>query len=218
VVSAAATPGMHNSIPVSELSMAMDLTSRAPVTLVDVWDDKYVERRGENVGKTEQWYCKWCDYEFKQWNATKCLAHVSRIRGHDIKVCNGAILDGYMELYIDLMKQKNARNLKNKWSCDSIMETVVALQNTTADYLQASKKRGKYERQGTTPGMFDASVYTKLDMAVADFIHGHALSFRLTENARFQGIIEVARYAGKYLVSHVAQLIVICTNLFIISF
>jgi hypothetical protein len=81
---AAATPGTHNSIPVSELYMAMDLTSRAPATLVDVWDDKCDERRGEKGGKTEQQYCKWCDTEFKQWNATKCLARISRTMGRDI--------------------------------------------------------------------------------------------------------------------------------------
>jgi hypothetical protein len=112
---------------------------------------------------------------------------VTRTRGLDIDVFNGAISDDYKKLYIDLIEQKNARMLKKKRSNDgSIMGKVVVLQDTPAVSLQATTNRGKYERQGAIPGMFNASVHTKLGMVVANFIYGHALSFHLTETACFQ--------------------------------
>jgi hypothetical protein len=189
------------TIAVSDLSTNVtDLTSKAPSILVDIWDDRYVERKGKKGETMERWLCKWCKKEFKKWNATKCLAHVCRQKGHDIKVCNGAITEEFGKLYKTLLTSKNDRKVKRMRSSNSIMEHVTTLQDSNADALEArNKKKCKFERQGTVPGLYEASVATKLDMAIADFVHGHALSFRLSESARFKRVLELARFAGMYL-------------------
>ena len=55
-----------------------------------VWDFDCVKRSVRKDG-TKVWNCTWCSREYQMWNATKALAHLTKIPGKNIKGCTARI-------------------------------------------------------------------------------------------------------------------------------
>lgn len=90
-----------------------NLVASAPC-LSSVWDSDKVEKLPGG-----QWKCFHCvpNAIFSGHNATKCLYHVCKEKGKNIRVCNGEIEPFYQKQYSDLKRrhyEKTGRLLSNK--------------------------------------------------------------------------------------------------------
>ena len=60
-------------------------------TTRSVWDFPHCIRIDAKSKKDRTWQCGHCNFVFKGWHATKCLAHIACIDGQNIKPCFGSI-------------------------------------------------------------------------------------------------------------------------------
>jgi transposase-like protein len=55
--------------------------------LKSIWEDEHVTKLPIIDGGQRQWKCLWCNNTFNQWNSTKAIYHLNRVKGYSIKVC-----------------------------------------------------------------------------------------------------------------------------------
>jgi hypothetical protein len=67
--------------------------------LTMIWDCKKIKRTGEKGNGDECWLCGWSNIEFKKWNATKALNHLTRVARSHIIGCKGKIDAKHMHRY-----------------------------------------------------------------------------------------------------------------------
>ena len=73
-----------------------------------VWEFDHIQKNGTTALKGSQtWTCLWCNQTFKQWNATKVLYHLVKMRGHDVRTCRANHDAKHKELYQSLLKEKD---------------------------------------------------------------------------------------------------------------
>jgi Zn-finger protein len=97
-----------------EIPPVIDLLGGPEAELPTIWDDDKVCKITDKQGK-RRWKCKWCYNDFATWNATKAIAHVSRTKGRDVKLCNGQIDEAHKKVYSKLaarMLKKRERSYK----------------------------------------------------------------------------------------------------------
>eukprot|EP00980_Cylindrotheca_fusiformis_P000736 scaffold174_cov98-Cylindrotheca_fusiformis.AAC.5 len=53
--------------------------------LKSIWEDAHVKKLPVKNNSQRQWKCLWCNNTFNQWNSTKAIYHLNRIKGYSIK-------------------------------------------------------------------------------------------------------------------------------------
>ncbi len=105
--------------------------------LSSIWDCPMINKFAgfdNNEKAFSGWICGWCPLEndgsspkpFKMINATKALAHVTRVGGYDIRPCCGRIpalrLKQYRDLHLSKTLTKEHRNSKRDTMGNSIAD------------------------------------------------------------------------------------------------
>ena len=177
--------GVEDATPTTTQDSTLSIPT--PVMGDVVWDFDKVKRLGTDQ-KHGSWKCLWCSAEFKGWNATKVLAHLSKTKGRDIKACVANIVKESLIGYKALLKKKDDEKAKRKRSGEQFRESLEATQDSNATLLEQQSKRPHLFQ-----GQIDAGGKSKLTMAIADFVFSKGLAFSATEGQHFKRILELAK-------------------------
>lgn len=112
--------------------------------LESIWDCEKIEKGNDDKGKPK-WTCLHCFSSFFGWNSTKAVAHVTRTRNMDIKICAGKMELVKKVQYQKLLDVIVSRRLRKRVSKD-MMDTVNTQHNNkNASALENSKFRKKHK-------------------------------------------------------------------------
>jgi hypothetical protein len=173
-----------------------------------VWDLQHVQKTGD-CKANQAWKCLWCHLSFKQWNATKVLYHLAKVKGHDVRVCKASHDKVSKELYHSMLSEKDKSHLGQQARAANFEALVGEGQQSLAVMYEAGRKRvtkvgGAAVANGggtntARPRVFaseftvEASTASQLTMAIADFVHSSGLPFSVTQGVYFQNILKFAR-------------------------
>ena len=80
----------------------------------------------------EIWTCTFCNSTFKDWNVSKALAHIGRVRGQSIAACkSSAITIKEAALFTAVIAHKAAVQSKKRGHAEVPVETTSAIMNRT---------------------------------------------------------------------------------------
>jgi hypothetical protein len=86
----------------------------------NIWECEKIEKCGTK-NENEGWICHWCDKDFRVWNATKALCHVTAALKHNMRVCAAKIALPYKAPYqflLDMRSKKVAVDAQYKDNID----------------------------------------------------------------------------------------------------
>jgi hypothetical protein len=185
------------STAVEAISLESDeVSSKAP----NVWELEHVKKLG--TGKTDWgWKCLWCNQTFKSWNATKCLYHLAKVVGKDIRICKSGQDKKHKALYYSMLSHKDKHLVGFKAREAKFQAVVADGQQSLAVMLEASRERVSKAcgaANAKKPATFkeqtvEASMSSQLTMAIADFVHSNGLPFWTTQGEHFKSILKFAR-------------------------
>jgi len=169
-----------------------------------VWEFDHIQKNGTTALKGSQtWTCLWCNQTFKQWNATKVLYHLVKMRGHDVRTCRANHDAKHKELYQSLLKEKDKSQAGFEARAANFQAVVGDGQQSLAIMFEAGRQRisnggstaiaTARSRVMGTDLTVEASTASQLTMSIADFIHSSGLSFSATQGQHFQNILKFAR-------------------------
>jgi hypothetical protein len=201
----------NGSPPESSSTLAASAVSETSEPPLSVWEFPHIRRNG--VAKADQtWTCLWCNLTFKHWNATKVLYHLSKISGHDVRVCKVAHDKKSKELYNSMVKDRNNSTAGMKERAANLVALVGEGQQSLATMFEAGRHRvtnGGGTTLATAGGTVavatnrqrvfasevtvEACTSSHLTMAIADFVHSTGLPFSATQGIYFQNILKLAR-------------------------
>jgi hypothetical protein len=210
-------PGSTAAVPVSLL----EADDKDVGKVHSVWDFEHVQKNGLTK-KDATWTCLWCNIQFKHWNATKVLYHLTKINGKDVAVCKVVHDATNKELYRSFLRSKDKSNTEMKERNSNFEALVGAGQQSLVVMFEGNRKRssasgvaatGGASAAGSTVASTIASTSThsarqrllasdmtcegssasKLTMAIADFVHSTGLPFSATQGAYFTNILKHAR-------------------------
>lgn len=182
-------PPEPGSAAVSVSVEADEASTRA----LSVWDLEHVKKEG-NSKKDGGWTCLWCKQFFKHWNATKCLYHLAKIVGKDVRICRAAHDKKHRELYHSMLSAKDKHSTTLKAREKEFQAKIAEGQQSLKVMLDASRQRAS---GAMTPASdqqtAEGSMASLLTMAIADFVHCSGLSFSVTSGQYFKNILKYAR-------------------------
>jgi hypothetical protein len=201
-------PPESGSTLAAAASAVTDTTPELPLT---VWELAHVRKNGTT--KADQtWTCLWCKMNFKHWNATKVLYHLSKKSGHDIQICKALHHKQYKEIYAAMLGEKNNASSSVKERAANLDALVGEGQQSLAIMFEAGRQRVRNgggtaaasnvasnaattnrERVLASELTVEACTSSHLTMAIADFIHSTGLPFSATQSVYFQNILKFAR-------------------------
>lgn len=173
--------------------------------LLTIWDCNKIERFSDDNG-CKRWRCLWCNCTFGQWNATKALAHVAKVRGCHVAVCTAKIDGVYLQRYKKLRSGSDSKRKSKEMYDDVVDVTLESYNNDAASALEKKKRKKvpesvavgptKEKIQLTLTGEGNPLAESKLTMAIAHFIHAGGLPWSTASNPNFRKIISLARGVG----------------------
>jgi hypothetical protein len=138
------------------------------------------------------------------WNATRALAHVGRIPGEGIALCNGTFPDDVKCTITSLREdfiQRRGRLLSNRAASDERVavlreETAARVENRSI-YASASRGSGSHDVpvSGSIMASFAVANSSNLSSAISDMVFGDGLPFCFVNSPRFQRVLEMAKKA-----------------------
>ncbi|KAL3943289.1 MAG: hypothetical protein SGBAC_002660 [Bacillariaceae sp.] len=112
--------------------------------LKSIWDDPHVVKLPIEHSGQRQWKCLWCNLTFNQWNGTKAVYHLNRVKGYSIKPCSSHSIDECSKRrYEELMRILEA---KRKRISNKRVANMVQFQPSAGDSSNESS-----EESVTTP-------------------------------------------------------------------
>ena len=192
-----------NGLPPERGSTAVSLEAekKASKEGPSVWDLDHVKRLGTSKADAA-WKCLWCNTVFRHWNATKCLYHLAKIVGKDVRICKATHDKKSKELYYSMLKGKDKTLTTLKAREAKFQDMVADGQQSLAIMFEESRLRvsngcgtaisGK-QQVIKSDQTVESSAASQLTMAIADFIHSSGLAFSVTQSDLFKSILRHAR-------------------------
>jgi hypothetical protein len=193
--------------PGSTVDSAVEVDN-ASATISSVWDLEHVRKEGD-CKANQTWKCLWCNLSFKHWNATKVLYHLTKISGHDIRICKASHDVKSRNLYRSMLGEKENNNMGQQTRVGAFRAIVGEGQQSLAVMFEAGRKRDSSggscnvtnddttntarQRVFASEFTIEASQASQLTMAIADFVHSSGLPFSTTQGVYFQNILKFAR-------------------------
>jgi hypothetical protein len=188
----------------STVALAVEVDDASAISCV--WDLDHIQKEGD-CKANQKWKCLWCNLSFKHWNATKVLYHLTKITGHDVRICKAAHDVRSANLYRSMLGDKEKSNLGQQARASVFQAIVGEGQQSMAVMFEAGRKRdsngGNVTNNETNTAArkrvfasevtIEASQASQLTMAIADFIHSSGLPFTTTQGVYFQNILKFAR-------------------------
>jgi hypothetical protein len=191
-----------NGLPPERGSTAVSLEAeKSSKEAPSVWDLDHVKRLGTSKADAA-WKCLWCNMVFRHWNATKCLYHLAKIVGKDVRICKVTHDKKSQELYYSMLKGKDKALTKLKAREAKFQEMVNEGQQSLAVMFEESRQRVSNACGTASSGKqqicksdqtVERSAASQLTMAIADFIHSSGLAFPVTQSDLFKTILKHAR-------------------------
>jgi hypothetical protein len=201
----------------------IDLLGGTEDELATIWEDDKVIKITDDDGK-KRWKCKWCSNDFATWNATKAIAHVSRTKGRDVKLCNGRIDEKHKKMYHQLAGRMLKKRERTHERHSDVARSIEQHNSNTAVSLDASRRGGgnvsakKSRKCEPSPEAASAvssiskgrgaliqlkihdgpnpSADSSLTMAISDCIHSLGLPFSVASQPKFRKVIHLAKTVG----------------------
>ena len=196
----------------------LEESNREDEKVFSIFDDTHATQYITADGK-KRWRCEWCKKDFSLWNATKALQHLTKQPKCDIAPCRGRIDEKSMTKYQELLDKKNKSLKQKKSNNDSIQNSLVNINESSARKFEDSRSKFKKNRISdvssfaSTPSSMitpstKKSIQLKihngpnpqaeslLTMAIGDFIHSCGLPFRIASHPKFRLLISLARAVG----------------------
>jgi archaellum component FlaF (FlaF/FlaG flagellin family) len=108
---------------------------------ISIWDDSKVEKYICSTDGWKKWKCLWCQKSFKNWNATKVVAHLSKTRGRDIAVCKANIIGkSHAIFYQNLQDAANKKRKRNYNSKECVLQSIESQQDATVTAISISRR------------------------------------------------------------------------------
>ena len=108
---------------------------------ISIWDDSQVEKYICSTDGWKKWKCLWCQKSFKNWNATKVVAHLSKTRGRDIAVCKANITGkSHAIFYQNLQDAANKKRKRNYNSKECVLQSIESQQDATVTAISISRR------------------------------------------------------------------------------
>ncbi|KAL3766558.1 hypothetical protein ACHAWU_007798, partial [Discostella pseudostelligera] len=111
-----------------EVIDSSDSEAEAPKPLTTIWDCPNVRKIN---GGWECGYCPPASNFFKGENATKALYHVLKIKGHNVRPCDGCIPPQYANAYTDLHLRNNAASETRQQKKSAMNKVIGDIQSRT---------------------------------------------------------------------------------------
>jgi hypothetical protein len=186
-----------NGLPPERGSTAVSLEAekKASKEAPSVWDLDHVKRLGTSKADAA-WKCLWCNMVFRHWNATKCLYHLAKIVGKDVRICRATHDKKFKELYYSMLKGKDKVLTTLKARENKFQDMVADNQQSLAIMFEESRLRvsnGCGTASSGNQTVLESSAASQLTMAIADFIHSSGLAFSVTQSDLFKSILRHAR-------------------------
>ena len=191
--------------PGSTTAMAVEVDEGSCVS--SVWTLEHVVKSGD-CRANQTWKCLWCNMTFKHWNATKVLYHLTKVTGHDVRICKASHDGKSKELYRSMLNEKDKVNAGLQNRLFNFKNLVGEGQQSLAVMFEKEQKRGSKSGGGTVANggtmntgrtrvfasemTVEASQASQLTMAIADFVHSSGLPFTVTQSVYFQNILKFA--------------------------
>ena len=139
---------------------------------------------------------------FRHWNATKCLYHLAKIVGKDVRICRATHDTKSKELYYSMLKGKDKALTTLKARETKFQDMVADGQQSLAIMFEESRLRvsngcgtaiSAKQQVFKSDQTVESSSASQLTMAIADFIHSSGLAFSVTQSDLFKSILRHAR-------------------------
>ena len=78
-----------------------------------VWDFETIQKNGSTKADAS-WTCLHCNLQFKHWNTTKVLYHLTKVTGKDVRICKKPHDPEEKALYRSFLNQKDKSNTELK--------------------------------------------------------------------------------------------------------
>jgi len=116
----------------------------------------YLMKFTDNTGK-KFWKCEWCTMTFQQWNATKALFHVSKVRGGDVRPCKAVIDEEHKERYKSYMaKYEEHKRLSQSFEQSRKRSSDEYLAEAGKAYGASRAKKGNHADISTTSSLSES--------------------------------------------------------------
>ena len=178
-----------------------------------VWDFETIQKNGSTKADAS-WTCLHCNLQFKHWNATKVLYHLTKVTGKDVRICKKPHDPEEKALYRSFLNQKDKSNTELKERKDNFEALVGEGQQSLVVMFQGNRKRSTAgggsastiatsstststlsarQRVLGSDMTCEANSASQLTMAIADFVHSTGLPFSATQGTYFTNILKYSR-------------------------
>lgn len=164
-------------------------------TYASAWCVPCIEQVGDDK-VNGSWKCKLCHKQFKHWNATKVVAHLTNTKGYNVAVCRGRKdpieVKKYQMLWdVYLQKQRRRRN-----STGSVRQAIEENNSSMAVHLETQTQRSSATvrlANGSRATNVTSGNESQLTMAIANFIHRKGLPFNAASGPEFAAVLKMAK-------------------------
>ena len=155
--------------------------------------------RTKDAQDKQIWACTFCSMTFKDWNASKALAHIAKAPGFSIKPCTSSSMSSAeAALFKAVVAEKTASSLKKRQQVEVREEVSAGLTSTMSQI--AKKPRGpapvfgsgKTMTQQNVPAMLILQNDVDLTTQIGNFFHANGLDFALVDTFAFKCMIKSA--------------------------
>ena len=142
--------------------------------------------RAKNEEEKEIWTCSFCNCTFKDWNVSKALAHIGKLRGQSIVACkSSAITVKEAELFAADIAHKAAVQSKKRSQAEVRLETSSTLMAVATTSVVAKRSRGPSPVFGAASGFAQQSLPELLMQQDDDNLTSHIANFVLANGLDF---------------------------------
>ena len=84
-----------------------------PEVFNSIWDCPMIQKTTIEDG-SRGWKCGYCGSEFRHYNASKCTAHVAKVKGMNVRMCTGNVPEEHLATFRRMIERSQDRKAKLK--------------------------------------------------------------------------------------------------------